>query len=662
MSTFTEIHGISLAENSYIENMHVEILETDPTATAAGQIWYNSTEKTYKATSYDEGGAVVTIVLGGKEELDAFIADLATSTGASKIGYDGETGTNSKFSVQAGTLDTSLDSLVQGVDANAQALADLGDGSLTDMQNEIDAIETGTGLESDGTFVSSVGTNYTNTSASLKAATEDLDAQVKVNADAITQEQADRAAEDILKLTKSGDAMTGELSLGDNRITNVGTPVDDTDATNKVYVDSAIAGISWKQPVQAATEANITLEDLQTIDGVVLAVGDRVLVKDQTNLVENGIYDVVDGGAWTRSADFDDSPDTEVEEGAAVFVEGGTTNADNGFTLLGNDTDGTDGIQVGSDELVFIQFSGAGQVIAGAGLSKTGNELFINMGAGIVELPSDEVGIDVSPTGSLFNTLDGSTSSTDTDAQLAVKLDGATLTSSANGLKITDSVLSDIEDEIQLVQNELDVTQTGAGLDSDGSYTATTSANYVSSAASLDAGIQSLDTQVKTNEDAISQEVTDRTNADTALQNELDATQTGAGLDGDGSYTAPASATYINSASSLFNATVLLDTQLNTNTDAISQEVTDRTTAVAALNNAINAGNFTYESSAPATSHTITHNLGDAFVTVALWIKQDDNSFKNDIGQITLNTNDKLTVDLTVAKDIRVVVTASKDI
>jgi hypothetical protein len=665
MATFTEIHGLSLAENSYVENFHVEVLATDPTATQNGRIWYNSTEKTYKATSLDAGGAIATIVLGSKAELDDYIANLASTTageGSALVGYSGQTGANGEFSVVAGTLETSLDSIVTGIDANAQALVDLGNGSLTDLQNEIDAVETGAGLNANGTYTAP-SSNYIGSSSSLSNADVLLDTQIKSNADALTAEVADRQSQDALKVSKSGDAMTGDLSLSTNRITNLGAPVDQTDAANKVYVDSAIAGISWKQPVKAASTANIDLTTggLLTIDGVVLAAGDRVLVKDQTSKVENGIYDVVDG-AWTRSADFDDSPDTEVEKGAAVFVEDGTSNADNAFTLLGNDTDGTAGIQVGSDELEFIQFSGAGQVIAGSGLSKSGNELYINMGAGIVELPSDEVGIDVYPTGSLFNTLDGSTSSTDTDAQLSVKLDGATLTSSASGLKVTDSVLSDINNNIQTVQNEVDAIETGSGLNTDGTYTATSTANYVGSAASLDAGIQALDTQVKANEDDLATEVTNRTNADTTIQNEVDAIETGSGLNTDGTYTAANSSNYISGATSLFNATVLLDTQAKSTSDALSQEVVDRTTAVTNLNDAINAGNYTYESSAEATSFTIDHNLGDAFVTVALWIKQSDNTFKNDIGQITLTSNNQLTVDLTAARNIRVVVTASKDI
>jgi len=663
MATFTEFHGISMAENSFIENLVIETLTTDPVPTEAGRIWFNSTDKQYKVSSLDSSGGVIVRSFGTKEDFDAYVANIASQTrgeGSALVGYAGKTGANNKFSLSAGTAEASFDNLVDGIDANAQALADLGTGTLTAIQNEVDAIETGAGLNTDGTYITPSGT-YISSSSSLANATELLDAQVKTNADGLAAELAARAAADDLKVDKAGDSMTGDLSMTNNRITNVGAPVDSQDAANKVYVDNALQGISWKEPVKATTTENITLSGTPTIDGVVLAAGDRVLVKDQTNKVENGIY-VVSSDTWTRATDFDDTPDTEVEKGDAVFVENGTAYGSCGFTLLGNNTDGTAGIQVGSDELDFIQFSGAGQVIAGTGISKNGNEIFVNMGAGIVELPSDEVGIDVLPTGSIFTTLDGTTASVDAGAQLAIKLDGTTLTSTADGLKVSDTVLSGISNDITTVQNELDVTQTGAGLETDGTYAANTNANYISGAASLKQADNMLDAQVKTNTDGLASEITARSDADTAIQTELDNTQTGAGLGTDGAYTANTNANYISNASSLKDADDKLDAQVKINADGLAQEVIDRTAAVNDLKSSINGNTVTFESTSPATSHVVKHNLASPFVTVAMWVKQDDGSFKNDIAQITLTDNNSLTVDLTVARDIRVVVTAPTDV
>lgn len=140
-------------------------------------------------------------------------------------------------------------------------------------------------------------------------------------------------------------------------------------------VDAARTGLDVKASVRAATTANITISNTQTVDGVALAVGDRVLVKDQATATENGIY-IVAGGAWTRATDFDTT--TEVTAGAFTFVESGTANADSGWVVS---TDGA--ITVGTTAIAFAQFSGAGQITAGNGLTKTGNTLNVGAGTGL---------------------------------------------------------------------------------------------------------------------------------------------------------------------------------------------------------------------------------------------------------------------------------------
>src|SRR4029079_6844472 len=109
--------------------------------------------------------------------------------------------------------------------------------------------------------------------------------------------------------------------------------------------------------------ANITLSGAQTIDGVSVIAGDRVLVKDQSTGSQNGLY-LAASGAWSRATDADAS--AEVTGGLAVWVNEGTANADTGWVLTT-----TDPITVGSTSLAFTQFSGLGQVTAGAGLTKT---------------------------------------------------------------------------------------------------------------------------------------------------------------------------------------------------------------------------------------------------------------------------------------------------
>jgi phage-related tail fiber protein len=162
-------------------------------------------------------------------------------------------------------------------------------------------------------------------------------------------------------------APTASVSLNSQKITSLATPTADTDAATKAYVDAARSGLDVKASVRAATTANITLSGAQTIDGVSVIAGDRVLVKDQSAGSTNGIY-VAAASTWSRATDAD--VDAEVHAGMFTFVEEGTANADSGWVLTTNNP-----IVVGSTALAFAQFSGAGQITAGAGLTKTGNTI-----------------------------------------------------------------------------------------------------------------------------------------------------------------------------------------------------------------------------------------------------------------------------------------------
>ena len=155
----------------------------------------------------------------------------------------------------------------------------------------------------------------------------------------------------------------------------VPTPVNATDAVTKSYADAIKQSLDIKDSVRVASTANIVIASAlingSTIDGVVVATGDRVLLKNQTAGAENGIYVVVASGASSRSTDADTS--AKVTSGMYVFVSEGTVSADMGYVLTTNDS-----ITLGTTSLAFTQFSGAGQITAGTGLSKSGNTLSID--------------------------------------------------------------------------------------------------------------------------------------------------------------------------------------------------------------------------------------------------------------------------------------------
>lgn len=160
---------------------------------------------------------------------------------------------------------------------------------------------------------------------------------------------------------------TSDVSFNSRKLTNLADPTSAQDAATKAYVDATRSGLDVKDSVKVATTASITLSGTQTIDGVSVTTGDRVLVKNQSTASQNGIY-VVAAGSWARAPDA--ASNAEVTPGLFTFVEEGTVNSDSGWVLS---TDSV--ITLNTTALAFSQFSGAGQMTAGDGLTKTGNQL-----------------------------------------------------------------------------------------------------------------------------------------------------------------------------------------------------------------------------------------------------------------------------------------------
>jgi len=201
---------------------------------------------------------------------------------------------------------------------------------------------------------------------------------------------------------------TGSIDANSARIINLADPTQTTDAVTKQYVDAVKSGLDIKDSARIATTANLssayangtagvgaTLTNNSTqaafaVDGVTASLNDRVLVKDQTAQAENGIYTVTTVGSgaanWvlTRAIDADGDPSQELDGGTFVFVEEGTIAQDNGYTFTHNGVP-----TIGTTALPVSQFSGAGQVIAGEALTKSGNTLDVAVDNASIEVVGD---------------------------------------------------------------------------------------------------------------------------------------------------------------------------------------------------------------------------------------------------------------------------------
>ena len=211
---------------------------------------------------------------------------------------------------------------------------------------------------------------------------------------------------------------TGIVDVGGKRVGNAADPTQSTDLATKAYVDGLANGLDVKASVKAASTTALTVtysngssgvgatltnagtQAALTLDSIALSVGDRVLIKNQASALQNGVYTVTTVGTistnWvlTRATDFDNSPGLEVGPGIFFFVEQGTTQADNGYVITSDAA-----ITIGTTAIDFVQFSGAGQITAGAGLTKSGNTLDVVGTANRISVATDSIDIDAAYVG-----------------------------------------------------------------------------------------------------------------------------------------------------------------------------------------------------------------------------------------------------------------------
>lgn len=253
--------------------------------------------------------------------------------------------------------------------------------------------------------------------------------------------------------TISSTNTNGDITLSPNGTGTVKVPsgYDDRSGQNsltlvtKGYVDAVKQALDIKASVHVASTANVSLtagssglEAGDAIDGVTLVAGDRVLLKNQTDASENGIYvAVASGGTPARSDDANASVD--VTSGMFVWVEEGTANADQGYVLTTNNV-----ITLNTTNLTFTQFSGAGQITAGNGMTKSGNTLNVVPDNVTLSVTADEIKLKGDVTATALGDLLIGKASNGGYKRLAVSTGGANqllqINSSGNDLEFTSTI------------------------------------------------------------------------------------------------------------------------------------------------------------------------------------------------------------------------------
>jgi hypothetical protein len=601
-----------------LENLRLEALANDPVAPLDNQVWVNGTDAKIRAKI---GGNVVTLAD------DAALQQIINEVGAVElaVGLDAAgnfvafTGTN--YLKAATSVATSLTAL----DTQAKVTADAVAAEVTRataaegvLQSELNATQAGAGLQADGTLAAFTGANYVSSSATLRDAVVALDAQAKTGADAVAAEVTRAtAAEGVLQtavtaeqtratgaettlqsninaeatratgveaglntrltsvessyINKDGSvALTGDLSAGSHKLTNIANPVNEGDAANKGYVDTKLATLGSVFEYVGVIEGGLDAE----------AAVDVGLLAKRT---AGSYYKVTVGGYFKQG------------EGTAFYA-----NATDG--LLFNSADGVDIIDNTNS-----QVQGTTNFVTVTGNTDTG---FV---------------VDVAD--------NFKTRVTTVETGLAAEITRAT------GAETT--LQSNINAEATRAQAAEGVLQTNINT------VATNLTAEVTRATGAEATLQSnIDAEaarataaegvLQTN---ITAETTRAKGVEAAIQAELDAAELAIGLNAAGTFTALTGTNFLNSATSVVGLSQALDS------------------AVKALSDRY-AGSFVvYNGSTPATSHTVTHNLGTQYANVTV---VDTNNQVIIPQSITFDSTSALTVTFNSSIACKVIVSGLK--
>jgi hypothetical protein len=316
-----------------------------------------------------------------------------------------------------GNTETLITATYQDADGTIDLVVD---NDLSNYDNTTSGFATVTGTETltnktltapkftDGGFIADSNGNEQIVFNTTASAVNYLDVTNAATGNGITLASAGGDTNIDIKISPKG---SGVIDADTSRITNVTDPSGDQDAATKAYVDSVANGLDVKDSVRYASTANVAgtydngagtitagSNGAFSIDGQTPSQGDRVLLKDQSSAVQNGLYIVTTVGDGSTAYVLTRTPDAdaanEITGGAFVFVEEGSANADNGYVFTHNGTP-----TLGSTDITVAQFSGAGQISAGDALTKTGNQLDVAVDDTTIEVSGDALQVKASGIG-----------------------------------------------------------------------------------------------------------------------------------------------------------------------------------------------------------------------------------------------------------------------
>lgn len=395
------------------------------------------------------------VVLSSSPTLVTPVLGAATATSINKVAFTAPA-TSSTLTIADGKTLTANNTLtLTGTDTSSIAFG--AGGTVAYVANKLSVFAATTSAELAGVISDETGTGALVFATSPTLITPTLGAALATSITATSGNLALAAAagNNNVSITATG---TGTVDVANKRITSVAEPTQSTDAATKNYVDAVKTGLDVKDSTRVTTTVNLTstyvngtagvgatltnstTQAALTIDSIVLLVGDRVLVKDQTTSLQNGFYVVSNVGSasvnWVLTRSLDADQNTEITPGAFTFVEEGTVGANNGFVCT---TVGV--ITIGTTAISFVQFSGAGQIIAGDGLTKSGNTLNVGGTVNRISITADNVDISASYIGQTSITTLGTISTGVWNGSVIGSIYGGTgVNNGANTLTLAGSV------------------------------------------------------------------------------------------------------------------------------------------------------------------------------------------------------------------------------